>query len=456
MSKQDGAWVVKVGRRKALAGLTWAPLAASDPASIRKEAKERARERGTRYAALIHFEGAEYALVGILSAPPKHIGLRVFGLPTVAGWFAASCERPTLYVERLESGLYWVLAASRFDFDLRTDVTLPAEKAAQLVTEIYEGWLAIGASPLVVAPPESNLGALGLPLHIRAGYLNSILSGSPPTHTYCRKIIGLPGWVPVVAVGVLAAGVAVSVAMKVRDRLAEARARAAAEAAAAQQAANAGIKGAQEAAFLAAQAQREMDVRLAGPAPLDAVDACIAAIDLLPDYLGGWRLDRAECQSDALIATYRADQAIPSSESTFRRDAATAGLDAGVEWFGTSGVVRQSFTFGPARPSIPVSDLPTTARAGEDLSSFYTQVNRAMPSTNGTFSKVKPVEMRGPNGAAVPAPFAEGQFTLTGQSTWQMRGAVPNRHYVRITNITVSSKYGTWTVAGNFLTSNKG
>lgn len=452
MAELSSAWVVKVGRVKALAGLAWVPLTATDASGVRKEAKDRARDLGARYAAIMQFDGTEYPLAGILAVPPSRFGLHPFGMATAAGWFAASCERPTIYVEKLASGQFWVLGASRFDFDARTDVALSAGKANELICDVYEGWAMQGASPVIITPNFADIEPLNLPYQARIATLASLLSGAPPKSVACKKIVGAPAWVPVACFAVVGAGVAGVAGVRISEKLEQARAQAAAAAQAAQQQADAGIAASQARMRIAGAAQAALDARLVGVSPAAAIQACIQSIDALPETLGGWTMDQAVCEAGQIKATFRASPALMPTESSFRLAAQEAGLSASVQWFETQGSVELALPAAEPRASVLLAALPPKARAGEDMASFYARLSRAVPGVQGTFEQPKPVELAPVDGTQLQPSFAEGKFVVTGGGTWQLAGAIPNRDYLRVERVTVTSRYGAWTVAGTFLT----
>lgn len=452
MAELPRAFVVKVGRRKALAGLAWVPLTSTEPVRVRKEAKERARDLGARHATILQFDGAEYALAGILAHPPARYGMRPSGMPAVAAWFAASCACPTIYIEKLASGQFWVLAASRFDFDLRTDVILTAAKAAELVAEVHDGWVMQGVQPTVVAQSRGDVESLPLPCSVGVGTLTSILEGAPPKQAACRKIVGIPAWVPAAAVAVLVATGASFVGVRVSEQLERGRQSAALAAAEAQRQADAGIAAGEARQRQAAAAQAALDARLATAAPVDAVQACLDGADGLPSMLGGWVLDQVTCEAGKLVATYRSDEAALPTESSFRLAAQDAGLSTSVKWFEKTGAVELPLPASEARAQVLAAELPSQSRVGEDMASYYAAASRTMPGVSGMLAPPKPVQLQPIDGAAPEPNFAEGVFTASGAGTWQIAGAIPNRNYLQVSKITVAGKYGAWTATGTFVT----
>lgn len=426
---------------------------------VRAEFKRHLRAGRSAYGAVSGIaEHQRYAMAGVVApikgspAPKKFKG----AIPA-ALWFAASAESPRLYVEKLESGRYWLLATMGLALDPRTDGVLSREDLVPLVLEISREAqrsgqdLAISVWPSIAEMPE-EIAAMS---RVSPAPIESCLTQSAKPKLRVAKHVGIPSWVgtATLALAVVgASGYGLMLAHQELQNQMQAREQAARERAAAEQARLAEMAQAAARPDEAALAAGSLAAALGTPSPPALIAGCLEVAADLPATAGGWRLSALECvPGRPASATYEQDhqRAGLATQESFAAAMSAHELPFSYEWFGRTAIVEAGLIELELRPAPELEALPSVDAAGTWWASHASRTQALIRGARITVASQPTVAVAAPD--QPPLPFASRSVQFAGSAAWQMHDVIPDAANLALHSITLKPQLRgawSWTAAG--------
>lgn len=454
------AFLAVAGKDRLCGGLSWLPLVAEERAAQKAEFRRFLREHRSAYGLMVPSTvGQRYAMAGVVVVGQGTRYKHVTGTVAAAQWFAASQTAATLYVERLDNGLYWTLLASGGGVDPRTDRVLKPAALVVLAEELMRDAdadqpLAIHCWPGIEAMPDE----LAYKARLQVSQLDTLLRREARPALKVSKQIGPPTWfIPTVAgaTAIAVCGVVGHQAYETFQAQREAS-RIAAEQAAAEAAAQLDARLALE----AEQDRKRASVHdaLLSPAPHALIDACVEGLQDLPQSLGGWKLTKVRCSSgEEMSADYARDtrRGGLATQESFAAAAEASGLRYDQGWFANVAKVQGS-RLELAERQNSIDSLPATSSAGESLASHAVRVQSLIKT--GTF-QAGPAQMPSmEDGNNADPGFRIHSVQMGGNGLWTLKAIVPDLQHLKLESIDLSldtSAKWRWNAIGALYTSSE-
>lgn len=299
-----------------MCGLSWRAMSSVEPSDLKVEVGDAMKRNGSRYAASVKLESG-YTLMGFI-APDAPRAAR--SAVSATAWLAQIVEQPTLVIDRVANGRYWVAMVQPGDVDTETDVLRSEDEIGPYVDELLNRLmreLDMSALRVVVGghPRSALLDAESVPYE--RGGLKLLLGHLKPPKS--ARVVQLAGVTPVVwmALGVVLLAIVIGVAYTlINKRVAAKR-----ELEAARRAA---IEREREAVMLATLREKRIDDAVvaalqsdsATVPPAAVVQSCVHAWGVAGTSRGGWPLVSVACQAGRASAT-----------ASFKRDGGVGQTD---------------------------------------------------------------------------------------------------------------------------------
>ena len=446
-------WVIKVGRRRVVAGLTWIPLQAEKGkrSLALTELRKRLRNSKQRYGLLDQKVGGDYPLAGIPRVPASEAA-KLSRLPAIATWFARNVEETVIYLEKVGER-YWLLAADRGLLDVRTDVLLSQEQARELIAEMHEE-STLNARDLAQFIVADDVVAADFDLfegQYRVQPLQDLLQGEP-SKARVEKMLGVPNVVIGVAGVALASGITYYGYTKTSELLLNQQLekdRIAREAADQARRSAMDAENKANAAKAAAQALEHVTVT---PSPHDFVRACLKAFDSAPMALLTWPRARSVCDGRTMRMDYNQNQDSVATEEQVQARAAELGLTATIDWLGTRAVVEVPVETLINRDPIGAQDLSPQKLVGTALGAVQLQTKRMYQGASLMAPAPRAEAMPQSGKDVVPPVFATSNIRLSGPGTWMVLDLVPDARWLTLTELEVVGTNLQWSATGNVVT----
>lgn len=145
-----------IGRTTVAAGLIWrSPVGANGGVPTRSDLADHAESQNTQYGVRVETPDGRVLLGLVPESVPKSARRAVSG----AAWLAQATDTRTLYLERIESR-FWVVVAGRGQIDPRTDRVIDEQQAAALLDELLTELLSESEATRVVLAPGTSIDSL--------------------------------------------------------------------------------------------------------------------------------------------------------------------------------------------------------------------------------------------------------------------------------------------------------
>lgn len=452
---KQAAWVVTVGKRRVLAGVSWAMLLSEQGKQKKTEIPALLKSARTQRGAMYRPPGVQYPALGVVPGDGAGLPRRGVGMIPAAAWFAASVSAVTVWIgPSPQAGQVWVLAASNGVLELRADQSMAPERAGELVAELEAHAATGGVACHILHDPAA--GRLWEPIAMSRGFpsrpatLDKLLTAPANRQWAVRKIAGLPSWLmPAVAGIVVVAGSGYG-AIKAYDAYRASRTQAAFEQ---QQLSQAEIQARQREA---ARIQRitaidtAMQAATATPSPAAVIEACRDGRTDMPSYLAGWRRVQLTCTAGQLSASF--EDAFPgrapeTSSYAFRTAATERGLSLGaLEWGMDAGTATLPIEGWPtARPVLVHGALPDV----ETVNGWLSTQRKRLGSLGVTVTAAAPVERQiAPSSEHGPAVVVRESSLVLTTNRPSVLALLPAVTYLTVERIEVSGRPGSevWSV----------
>lgn len=460
--------LLDVGKLKAIAGLSWVPLAGDETSSTTAETKRQAKASGTRFGAFYANDAGRYRLVGLA---PEEGGRKMVGRIPVAVWLAEAVRVPTIYIEATDDTRtrYWILSVRPGSLDPRTDVVMSDDEAIALIDEALGDALSTQTVvDLIVGgdgySPSSHMIERAARRNAR---LVDLLAELPPPKAKVAQLIGVPPVVYMSVGGILVAGLVVAGGWYANKRFevmqSEAQ-RAAAAAAAASEQARIQLLTEQRVEEAVTAALRE---DTGTPAPEEAVDGCLRLLEQYPLRMAGWNLEEISCPlaGGAPTAKYRRNTGLRGGMATqlsLHETATSAGLKVNVELMADQATLTGATLTLPSREPLTLDEMPQmqalALRLSTDLQLLGSTVNGATtqlkPPTTRTITYADPAREGGPAAMVPPHQgYRKGTVTVTGNGVWALKAVPLGQPNVSVKSITFRNAGNNlnWTLVADYV-----
>lgn len=460
--------LLEVGKVKAIAGLSWVPLAGDETSSTAAETKRQAKASGTRFGAFYANDHGRYRLVGLA---PEEGGRKMVGRIPVAVWLAEAVQVPTIYLEAIDDSRtrYWVVSVRPGSLDPRTDMVMSDDDAIALIDEALGDALSTQTTvDLVVGgegvAPSSHMIERASRRNAR---LADLLAELPPPKSKVTQLIGIP---PVVYMGVggaLFAALVVGGGWYANKRFevmqSEAQRAAAAAAAAAEQERIQKLTAVRIEEAVTKALQEDTGT----PAPPAAVEGCLRLLDQYPMRMSGWTLEEITCPlaEGAPSAKYRRNTSLRGGMATQLGlyEAATAkGLKVSLELMADLATLTGATLDLPSREPISLDQMPQmqplSLRLSTDLQvlgSTITGANTQLkPPSARSITYADPAREGGPQAVVPPHQgYRKGTVTVTGNGVWTLKSVPLNHPNVSVKSISFRNAGNTlnWTLVADYV-----
>lgn len=459
--------LLDVGKVKAVAGLSWVPLAGDETSSPAAETKRQAKASGTRYGVFYANDAGRYRLVGLV---PQELGRKVVGRIPVAVWLAESVQTPTIYLEALDDTRtrYWVLSVRPGALDPRTDQVMSDDDAIALIDEVLGDALSTQTRvDLIVGgdgySPSSHMIERAVR---RNAKLADLLAELSPPRSKIGQLVGIPPVVYMAVAGIVVSAGIVGGAWYLNQRYHVMQSESS-------RAAQSAAQAAEQARLQALAEQRIAEAVLTAlredtgtPAPSDAVRGCLSLTGQFPARLAGWSLEEISCPLGATApqARYRRGTALRGGMATHigLNDAATAlGLGVNLELMADSATLTGKPLALDSRAPLTIEQMPGMKELSLRLSTDMQVLNSTLAGTSvqlkaptaRTITYPDPARDGGP-----PAPvpdlqgYRKGTITVTGNGAWALTSVPLDQPIVSVKSITFRNNGNTlnWTLVADY------
>ena len=425
---------VSVGKTQAVAGLLWLDTPGEDLGSVREQIRGAAIKFRSKYGVIL--DTSSRAQVGFL---PEHATSADRRRPSAAAWLALTLTEPTVYIEELRDGRYWVVRTEPGRVDPRTDKILDEDDANRLIDGVLENLGGDdGQQRVVVNGTRPHSGLLSRHANIESRTFHELVADvTAPKPAAVTQVVGLKPATIAVIVGVLIliaaawAGYEAYTQFKANQEFERRRAALAAKEAEAARLANETELRMKVAVDKAAQADT------ATVAADDLVAACARSIDEIGRRVSGWRVANITCTGDAkplriLVDAPRSSGEMIGTAATLMHDAREQGYTVLVTPQAGRAALDQDVNL-TKREGLKRAQLPTYQDVIRGVYSRLQMGRAAVGTLTYQFTPpvVKPVTYLDPalEGSSDPSRFKPvppersyqiGKLTLRGTQRWTL------------------------------------